>query len=295
MATHGYAQAQTEMPLYPDRSIPNSLSKVQEEQIRDMGDGNQFVSNTTVPTITAYLPRSGGVFIPAVIIFPGGGYAGVSITAEGKDVAEAFNKIGVAAFVVKYRMPNDLTMVDKSKGPLQDAQQAIRLVRKKADEWGLNAHKIGVVGFSAGGHLAATLCTHYQKNLIKTTDPGSLLRPDFAVLVYPVISMTDSLTHAGSRRNLLGAHPTAEEVTLYSNELQVDEYTPPALLIHAGDDSAVNWENSIRYYQALRKKGVAAELIIYQEGGHGYGLKNRTTSDLWIERCRDWMKANKWL
>ncbi|MGX5690860.1 glycoside hydrolase family 3 N-terminal domain-containing protein [Arcticibacter tournemirensis] len=284
-----------EIPLYPDGKIPNSISSALEEKTRDIGQGNKFIYNTTVPTITAYLPQAAALPVPAVIIFPGGGYAGVSVTAEGEKVAEAFNKMGVAAFVVKYRMPGDLTMADKRTGPLQDAQQAISLVRKGAEKWHIDPSRVGVVGFSAGGHLAATLCTHYRKNLTGQTGDASLLRPDFSVLVYPVISMTDSLTHAGSKKNLLGDKPSKKDVILYSNELQVDKHTPPSLLIHAGDDNAVNPENSIRYYQALRRNGVAAELIIYPGGGHGYGLENPTTSDLWIERCKDWMIANKWL
>ncbi len=291
----GSSNEQAEAPLYPDVKIPNSIDHALEEKSRDIGQGNKFIYNTTVPTITAYLPESAALSVPAVVIFPGGGYAGVSITAEGKKVAEAFNKIGVAAFVVKYRMPSNLTMVDKCTGPLQDAQQAISMVRKGAAKLHINPNKIGVVGFSAGGHVAATLSTHYLKNLINQTDDVSVFRPDFAVLVYPVISMTDSLTHVGSKKNLLGDNPSIEDVIKYSNERQVDKYTPPTLMIHAGDDGAVSPENSIHYYKALRKHGVAAELIIYPKGGHGYGLENPSTPDLWIERCRDWMTANKWL
>lgn len=292
-ATSRVIKAQTEMLLYPDGKIPNSIANSVEEKTRDIGQGNKFIYNTTIPTITAYLPGSGSQFVSAVIIFPGGGYAGVSITAEGKKVAEAFNKIGVAAFVVKYRMPSSMTMADKRIGPLQDAQKAISIIRKNAGKWHIDPEKIGVVGFSAGGHLAASLSTHYRKNLINSTD-SSVFRPDFTVLVYPVISMADSLTDAGSKKNLLGNDPSVADIALYSNEMQVDRQTPPALLIHTGDDPVVNPENSIYYYQALHKNGVTAELIIYPKGGHGFGLENSTTTDMWIDRCRDWMMANKW-
>lgn len=291
----GYAQAQTELLLYPDGKIPNAIDNTLTEGWRDIGQGNQFIYKTTQPTITAYLPAQAASTGAAVIILPGGGYAGVSVTAEGKSVARAFNKLGVAAFVIKYRMPSSQSMADRRIGALQDAQQAISTVRKNATTWKINPARVGVVGFSAGGHLAATLSTRYRDNLINKTDNAGTLRPSFTVLVYPVISMADSLTHAGSKGNLLGKMPSADDVKLYSADRQVDEQTPPGLLIHAADDNAVNPENSIRYYQALRKHGVSAQLIIYPKGGHGYGLDNPTTPDRWIDRCRDWMQANKLL
>ncbi len=288
------AYCQTVIPLYPGR-IPGSKQGGQQEGSKDIGGGNKFIYNTSLPTITSYLPAGIPTPAPAVIIFPGGGYAGVSVTAEGEKVAQAFNKIGVAAFVVKYRMPSNATMADKKKGPLQDAEQAIFIVRKNASKWKIDPQRTGVLGFSAGGHLAACLSTKYREKHIAFPEENSILRPSFCILVYPVISMTDSLTHEGSRTNLLGLSPTPIDVSSYSAEMQVDEHSPVSLLIHCGDDKAVKVENSIAYYMALRKHQVEAELIIYPKGGHGFGLENSTTTDRWFERCREWMLANHWL
>ncbi|RXK86610.1 alpha/beta hydrolase [Filimonas effusa] len=291
----GYAKAQTELPLYPNGQIPNSLPCTLTEGVRDIGQGNLFTYNTTQPAITAYLPAQPAQTHAAVIILPGGGYAGVSVTAEGSKVAAAFNQLGIAAFVVKYRMPSSQSMADKRTGALQDAQQALSIVRKNAVHWKIDPDKVGVAGFSAGGHLAAILSTRYRDHYIHTTDSTGNLRPDFTILVYPVISMDDSVTHAGSKSNLLGKNPSADDVKMFSANVQADPQTPPALLIHSGDDTVVDPENSILYYQALRKHGVSAQLIIYPKGGHGYGLDNPTTPDRWMDRCRDWMLSRKLL
>ncbi len=185
-------------------------------------------------------------------------------------------------------------MPNKEIGPLQDAQQAIKTVREHAQEWNIKANRIGIMGFSAGGHLASTAGTHYAKALVENNNNTSL-RPDFMILVYPVISFQDSLTHGGSRDQLLGKNPSQARKDLYSNEQQVTADTPPTFLVHAGDDGAVKAGNSIAFYEACLQHHVPAELHIYQNGGHGFGMRLPNSKDLWMERCLNWMAANGWL
>lgn len=181
-------------------------------------------------------------------------------------------------------------MQDKSIGPLQDAQEAIRIARRNAKEWGLNPNKIGIMGFSAGGHLASTASTHFNDKVYEPKDTTSA-RPDFSILIYPVITMADN-THKGSRENLLGKTPSQDLVNSFSNELQVTKETPPAFLIHATDDNTVPAQNSINYFLALKKNGVPAELHIYEKGGHGFGLgRSNGTESTWPEACKNWLKA----
>ena len=243
----------------------------------------------TIPTLTAYFPAKDAVNTgKAVIICPGGGYSILAISHEGHDVAKLLAANGVAAFVLKYRLPKDEIMADKRIGPLQDAQRAMQLVRERASEWGIAQDHIGVAGFSAGGHLAATLSTHYSKAVVDNPKHTSL-RPDFSLLLYPVISMQDGTTHGGSRQNLLGANPSAADVARFSNELQVTADTPPAFLVHATDDISVPIANSEAYVAALKKHGIAAKLITYPKGGHGFGLHNKTTSDKWADHFLEWL------
>lgn len=282
-----FAQTVTEMPLYGG-AIPNAKQSAVKEQIGFV-NGAVRIASVITPTLTKFAPvKANGV---SVIICPGGGYGRLAIDHEGVEVAKAFNQIGVTAFVLKYRLPNDSIMIDKTTGPLQDAQEAIRTIRNQAAPWGLNPAKIGIMGFSAGGHLAASAATHF--NLIAdalSQDPTSV-RPDFVILIYPVISFDDSITHKGSKTNLLGKNATVEQTKLFSNELQVTKNSPPAFLVHAGDDGAVPVENSIRYYQACIKNKVPAEMHIYPKGGHGFGLNNKTTTDKWFERLINWMNS----
>lgn len=285
------SQAQTIVPLYS--SIPNSIQGPDEEVIQIRGS-NKFVSKVSIPTLTAYIPERGTNTGTAVIICPGGGYGGLAASHEGEDVAIALNKAGIAAFVLKYRLPNDKIMVDKRIGPLQDVQQAFKLVRSRAKEWNLDVNKIGVMGFSAGGHLAASAAAHYNQAVID--NPESInIRPDFQILLYPVISFADSLTHMGSRTNLIGNTPAPEQIKFYSNELQVTKQSPPAFIVHAQDDRTVKAENSIQFYLALMKNAVPGQLIIYPKGGHGFGMNNPTTTDRWMEHCLTWMRSNSWI
>jgi acetyl esterase/lipase len=285
------ARSQTIIPLYGDR-IPNEIPGPDEEKRAD--DGIVRISNITRPTLAVYLPPKEKATGAAIVLCPGGGYGINAYKHEGTDVAEVLNKAGIACFILKYRLPSDKTMKDKRIGPLQDAQQAMLIVRSRAKEFNVDPNKIGIAGFSAGGHLASTAGTHYQNVLVD--NPGKVsVRPDFMILLYPVISFTDSIGHIGSRSNLIGASPAAGDVRLYSNELQVTTNTPPTFLMHAGDDNVVKVANSIHFYEALQRHQVNAELFIYPKGGHGFGLVNPTSPDRWLERCLDWMRSNKWI
>jgi dienelactone hydrolase len=210
---------------------------------------------------------------------------------EGDKVAAWFQSIGVSAFVLKYRLPSDVIMKDKTIGPLQDAQEAIRTLRRRADEWNLDTAKIGVIGFSAGGHLASTVSTHYNDKVYESKDNISA-RPDFSILIYPVISMEDAITHKGSKENLLGKNASVEIVEKYSNEKQVDANTPKTFLVHATDDKAVPVENSINYYLALKNQKVPVEMHLYEHGGHGFGLGVEGTNKNWPAACEKWLISN---
>lgn len=280
------------LPLYSG-SIPDSKpSQVQETSVTETGGVR--ISNVVQPTLTVFMPARDKANGTSVIICPGGGYARLSIDSEGYDVAKRLNEMGVAAFVLKYRLPNGQSQPDKSIAPLLDAQQALRLVREQAPKYNLNPERIGLMGFSAGGHLAATAGTHFARPVGDRPGPASV-RPAFLVLLYPVISFSDSLKHAGSRDNLLGNTPAPDQVRLYSNELQVTTQTPPTFLVHAEDDQVVPVQNSLVFYQALRRHNVPAEMHLYPLGGHGFGLHNRTTKDQWIDRLQNWLAANGWL
>ncbi len=284
--------AQTIIPLYAD-NIPNSKPAPNEE-VTEVKDGIMRISKISIPTLTIFLPPTDKANGTAVVICPGGGYWINASSHEGTDVAKKFNEMGVTAFVVKYRIPNDATMPNKEIGPLQDAQQAMKIVRERAKEWNINPDRIGIMGFSAGGHLASTAGTHFNSVVIPN-EKNTSVRPDFMILIYPVISFQESITHMGSRDQLIGKQPPAEKIKLYSNELQVTSQTPPTFLVHASDDGAVQSENSIVFYQALLKNNVGAEMHLYQKGGHGFGMVNKTTDQLWMEDCKSWLKSNGWL
>jgi acetyl esterase/lipase len=182
-------------------------------------------------------------------------------------------------------------MENKEIGPLQDAQQAIRMVRERAAEWKIKPDRIGVMGFSAGGHLASTLGTHYT-NVVIDNPNQTRLRPDFLVLIYPVINLSDSIGHLGSRDQLLGKNPTKQKINFYSNDLQVTADTPPAFLVHATDDKGVSVKNSLFFYQRLIRYNIPAELHVYENGGHGFGMNNPTTKDKWMDRLQAWLASN---
>jgi acetyl esterase/lipase len=284
--------AQKVLPLY-EGIIPNAIAS-KDEEVAPKKPEQACIPNISRPTLTVFLPEKEKATGAAVVVVPGGGYGVVCMGHEGYAVAAALNKMGVAAIILKYRLPSDKIMKDKTIGPLQDAQQAIKVTREHAAEWGIQPERIGIMGFSAGGHLASTAGTHFNQPVIENKK-GTSLRPDFMILVYPVISFQENLTHVGSRTNLIGEHPSAAAIDHYSNEMQVTPETPPTFLIHAGDDKVVKVENSIRFYESLHKEGVAAEMLIYPLGGHGFGIKNPTTPDNWMEQLENWMSANGWM
>lgn len=280
------AQNTAEMPLY-EGEIPNAKTAENLEKIT-LRDGMFRIEAVSKPTLTRFNPKNPNG--KSVIICPGGGYSILAAAHEGVDVAKALTEQGITAFVLKYRIPSDRTAVDRSLAPLQDAQQAIRLVRKNAEKWGLNPQKIGIIGFSAGGHLAATATTHFAEKADPSVKDTISVRPDFSILIYPVVSFVEEITHKGSRNNLIGDKPTPEMTQKFSNELHITPQTPPIFLVHAGDDRTVPVENSLRFYQACIKNKVPAEMHLYAKGGHGFGMNNRTTDDKWFDRLATWLK-----
>ena len=266
--------AQEEIKLY--HQGPNESNGITEKETMD---DNSFVINITEPRMYAYNAPKEIASGAAVLICPGGGYWGVSVENEGTSVAKYLNKLGVSAFVLYYRMPNQHPEI-----PLKDAQTAMQIIRKRAKEWNIDPHKVGIAGFSAGGHLASTAGTHFNKKN----------RPDFMILGYPVISMNKDITHGGSRKNLIGETPSAELEKRFSNELQVTEKTPPTFIVVATDDKTVPVENSYLFYKALQAKNVPAKIYTFDIGGHGFGMrKSGIEADKWPELLRDWLKDNK--
>jgi acetyl esterase/lipase len=241
------------------------------------------------PSITVHLPPGEKATGAAVVICPGGGYGFLAVDHEGRQPAEFLNSLGIAAFVLHYRIAPRY----HHPAPLQDAQRAIRVVRSGAKQWHIDTKRIGIWGFSAGGHLASTAATHFDSGKPDSDDPVERVgcRPDFVILSYPVITMQPPHTHMGSRNNLLGSKPAPELVEQYSNDKQVRADTPPTFLFHTSEDSAVPPENSVLFYQALRKAAVPAELHIYERGKHGVGLApTDSVLSTWTGRLSDWLR-----
>ena len=275
------------IPLWPE-GVPGAKPGGGEEQVVD-----GRVSNVQVPTLVHFPALATTAVGTAVIICPGGGYARLSMINEGTDLAQRLNALGVSAFVLKYRLAEY-----GHPAPLQDVLRAVRLVRSRSKELGVRPDRVGIIGSSAGGHLAATAATLYNAPEGRT---GALLdatsaRPDFVALLYPVITMKAPFVHAGSRRNLLGENPSAELVDHLSVEMQVTKDTPPTFLVHTAEDSTVPIENSLLFFQALRRVGVSAEMHLFEKGAHGFGTRSGLgpTSD-WPKRWEDWMRSHGWL
>ena len=280
--------AQEQFPLYPDGKIPNARVAKDTEEHKADPSVDSLAFNVSVPSLTVFIPKSTAANGTAVIICPGGGYHVLLTKREGSDAARAFNKLGITAFVFKYRLPSERTMEDKATGPLQDVQQAIKVVRENAKKWGLSPGKIGIMGYSAGGHLASLAGTHFADPKIENKARTSL-RPDFMLLINPVISFTDRIGHRGSRDNYLGPGPSAEKIRYFSSELQVTEQTPPAFLVHSDADQVVPVANSLEFYQALKSKGVPVGLHIYTKGEHGF--LTAPSFEEWFGRCIYWMRS----
>lgn len=282
------------LKVWPDK-IPDAIENPSiKENIILTETGAERIANVTEPTLSIYFPTKAPQNTSAVIICPGGGYGRLAMPPEGNDVASWLNENGIVGIVLKYRLPNGAIMKNKMVGPLMDVQEAVRIVRKNAKNWNIDPDKIGVMGFSAGGHLASSIATHFNDKIYESDTISA--RPDFSILIYPVVSMNPEITHKGSRKNLLGEKPEQKYVDAFSNELQVTENTPPAFIVHAADDSSVPVQNSINYFLAMEKNKVSAELHIYEKGGHGFGLaKNRGTESGWPNACLAWLRAKGFL
>ena len=283
--------AQEIIPLWPEgvpgaKEDPSYFEKV---VTKDEADRPTRISQVTQPTLTVYHAPKATATGAAVLICPGGGYGILAVQHEGVEVAKWLNGLGITSAILKYRLPSAKIMEDQKIGPLQDAQQGLRILRQKAPEWGLKANQIGVLGFSAGGHLASTLSTHYDSPVYEPSITVSA-RPDFSILIYPVVSFKKDLYHGGSRKNLLGEQETPDQIHRFSNEEWVDKNTPKAFLVHSIDDAAVPVENSIVYALALKKHQVPVELHLYEKGGHGYGLGRESTENAWPEACALWLQ-----
>lgn len=274
MVTLNISAQHTVLPLWPN-DIPNQRQSDEREDATLTEDGILWITNVQTPTLEVFLPTKRNATGQAVVIFPGGGYHGLAYDWEGTDIAKALNAKGIAGIVVKYRLPWSKSITGgKNIVPLQDAQRAIRMVRQKAGEWNISPNKIGVMGFSAGGHLASTLGTHYNEKVYNRQDDADDLsaRPDFLALIYPVITLGVPSTHTGSRVSLVGENATQPEIDYLSNEKHVDDDTPPTFLLHAADDDVVPVENSILFFKALQAHGIPASMHIYPKGGHGFSL-----------------------
>ena len=275
-------------PLY---TLTPNEKKHENQEASNTQSGILIIEKISSPTYQYYRAAKDNEKRPCVIVCPGGGYFILAAGHEGADVAEFFNSIGINALVLKYRIPNADNQIDKTIAPLQDVQQAMYLCRLNAGNWGIDANKIGVMGFSAGGHLAASLATHYAD--VKISNPENIsLRPDFQILIYPVISF-QNFGHGGSRNNLIGPVITEEAIHYFSNEEQINAYSPPAFLVHAKDDDAVPVLNSTIYAKTLQINKVPAEIYLYEKGGHGFGMKNPTSEVYWPNLLKDWLHKNQ--
>ncbi|MBK7257518.1 MAG: alpha/beta hydrolase [Ignavibacteriae bacterium] len=290
-AGSAYSQPQL-LKVWPE-GVPGAVHHPQytEETIK-IETGAERTLRIADPTIAVYIPEKTKANGTAVVVCPGGGYIRLAMDHEGTQIAAWLNDAGITCILLKYRVPSDSAMVDKTVGPLQDVQEAIRITRRHASAWHLDPHRIGVMGFSAGGHLAASASTRFAEKVYASDTTSA--RPDFSILMYPVISMQTGVTHNGSRRNLLGNDPDQQLVDRSSNELRVTPETPIAFVVHSTDDGVVILENSLRYIQALKKNNVPAELHVFERGGHGYGLATtRTTTERgWPPLCIAWLRMH---
>ncbi len=283
--------SQETINLWSDK-IPNN-QETDEFETQIKGD-ILWIENVQEPTLEVYLPPKKNAPGKAILICPGGGYSGLAYDWEGTDIAKWLTSKGITAFVLKYRLPKSNSIILGRKAPLQDAQRAIRLIRHNSEKWNVLKNQIGIMGFSAGGHLASTLGTHYNdsENSLTSTIDSLSARPDFMVLIYPLITMKASYTHEGSKNNLLGKNPKQELIDFYSNELHVNKNTPPTFIVHATDDKIVSVMNSILFYRALEKEEIYSEIHIYPKGGHGFAMAiGKDHLQTWIDRFSEWIES----
>lgn len=285
------AAAATVYPLWNGTPPNHQASDLQEETV----ESNIIrISKVQDPSIEVYLPAQRNANGQAVVICPGGGYGILAYDWEGTEIAKWLNSQGIAGIVLKYRLPEDASNVVPHLSPLMDAQRALRMVRHNAAEWNIDPSQIGIMGFSAGGHLASTAGTQFDAGDPASDDPIENLssRPDFMILMYPVVSFETASTHRGSRRNLLGEQDSPELVAKYSAEKNVTAETPPTFFIHAADDKSVPVQNSIDLYTALVAQGIPTEMHLYPTGGHGFGLAlDKGHLAGWTDRCIDWLES----
>jgi acetyl esterase/lipase len=291
LQVYGSAQ-EVRLPLWPSGKVPNSKPSDLKEKIESTDIIR--ISHVQTPEITVYLPSKKTATGQAVIICPGGGYNYLSFNWEGSDPARLLSAKGIAAIVLKYRLPDVESNITPNLTPLMDAKRAIRTVRFYALQWNIKRDQIGIMGFSAGGHLASSAGTLFDAGDPKSADSIEQFssRPDFMILIYPVISMTKNIMHTGSRNRLIGEKADSSLAKRYSTELQVTKETPPTFLVHATDDKTVPVENSLLFYQALKDNGVPAEMHIYPTGGHGFGLgMGKGNAETWMDRCIEWLRS----
>lgn len=278
------AGPQAVLPLWSE-GVPGNIVN-QDMERRYSEDRKVGYVRVCIPTLEVYMPVQPQEAQQAVVVCPGGGYGGLAYSHEGLWIAEQLNHMGIVAAVLKYRLPDDRVMTERHKRPLQDAQRALQIMHEHASDWDIDPNQIGVMGFSAGGHLAATVSTHFRDVLV---EEGTVeqVKPDFSILVYPVISMTEELTHQGSRNKLIGSDASETLIQYFSNEQQVSAEMSPVLLVHSFDDTVVVPGNSVAMFQALHAVGVPTELHIITSGGHGFGWRPGAATNSWF----DWVKG----
>lgn len=279
---------QKNITLFPN-GVPDAITP--HPDFKEYTDSSGYIYKVSQPELIPFFPDKGKANGTSVIICPGGGYQLIVASDEGSEVAKKFTKLGVTAFVLKYRLPNDTIMKNKSLAPLKDVQMALLTVKENALQWHLNPDKVGIIGLSAGGHLASTVGTHFGTSFIENPKNVSL-RPNFMVLIYPVITMDTTWGAPRTRTNLLGKNPTASAIDFFSNEKHVTNQTPPTFIVHANDDKRVIVRNSLVFYDALRKAEVNTEMHLLQDGGHGFGIDHPTRKDEWVKLCYAWMNLN---
>lgn len=278
-----YAQSQFEIPLC------SSVNESSEYQIVDK-DVDTLAFAVSNPTIKFYIPKKQNKSRKVVLICPGGGYHTLLMSREGYRIAREFNKYGITAVVLKYRLPQIIGDVNiRSLAPIQDIQRAIKIIRDKGSKWGIQTKKLGVMGFSAGGHLASFSITHYNFPFIENKEKTNL-KPDFAILINPIISMRDGIGHLGSRNNFMGVNPSFDKILFYSNEFFLDENTPPVFISHTKNDSVVPVSNSQIFSDILTSNNVKHKLVLYDKGDHGYLVEPKF--EKWFMDCLDWLRKS---